>query len=147
MFKRVIKDLFAVFNLLMIVAMIVAFFFLVAGCASTQTQDPLGIFAMLDKELEKETVKIDKGWVVQDEDGWVWEYWAPQGKATIVLARCEYSFVRYQGIEHWTGTYYNQVTSFWGFGMLNRPQYQPDLEGLVGCVSWVENFMYGDYYI
>jgi hypothetical protein len=130
-----------------IFVMIIAMFFLLS-CASTGPRDPLGIFAILDQELEKDAAPVNKkGWVVQDEDGYLWEFWAPQGRATIVLARCEYSYMKITGVEKWIGRYYNQTTSLWGDGMRNRPHWDPNLQGLSGCVSWVEHFMYGDYYI
>jgi hypothetical protein len=132
---------------------IIGMFFLLSCATLTPEQQILkGMEDYLGLDLEEPEKYKDeeatlKGWVPQTDSGYVWEYWAPQGNATIVVARCEYSYMKLQGIRQWTGRYYNQATSLWGDDMRNRPHYQSGLEELAGCVKWVEHFMYGDYYI
>ena len=87
------------------------------------------------------------GWVAADEDGYVWEYRGRLGNTEIVLARCEYMFIRWNGIEKWKGWYYMKTQDFNGEGFDDRFVDNRNLDGLCGCVNWVAHQMYGDYYI
>ena len=147
MFKRVIKDLFAVFNLMMIVTLIVAFFFLIAGCA-TPRQDLLGIMGELDKELENKGKQWDEpyyadpdelGWVSINDDGNFWVFRTEQG----IIATCTYTYMKVSGIELWKGKMNNMRTDF-GF---DGAWVATDLDNLAGCVEWVSRQLMGGYYI
>jgi hypothetical protein len=99
----------------------------------------------LYEELEREPEVPEKrtGWVVQDNDGYVWEYHAQRGESVIeVVARCNYTFVKYSGVEEWQGVYYGTPTDFY---WSDPPTKVTD--GLSGCVSWVNHHLNGDYYI
>lgn len=83
-------------------------------------------------------------WVALDQDGYVWEYRAlAKYDDTQVVARCEYQYIKINGVEQWRGIYYNSGTDF-----DNKffPQ-KAYLENLASCVKWVNHFMYGDFYL
>jgi hypothetical protein len=117
------------------------------GCATVQKQGSSLFMDFLYEELEREPKqeKPEKrtGWIVQDDNGYRWEYHAQRRTDTIeVVARCEYTYIKYNGDEKWRGTYYGTPTDFYESDPPVR-----ETDGLSGCVSWVNHHLYGDYYI
>jgi hypothetical protein len=86
---------------------------------------------------------VDIGWVPVDDAGYHWEYRVRARYDNIqTLAKCEYTYMKVSSIEQWRGAYYGTPTDF----------YESDppvatVDGLSGCVSWVNHHMNGDYFI
>lgn len=116
------------------------------GCA---VNDPLGIFNELEQELNGE--QYDEDWEAEREVGWQaidqsgnhWVLYVPNDDGVLRIASCDYSYMKIRGVEKWKGQYYGMVDSMNHHG----PVFDNDLENLVGCVTWVERFLYGDFYI
>jgi hypothetical protein len=115
------------------------------GCATVQKQGSSLFMDFLYEELEREPEVPEKrtGWIVQDDNGFVWEYHAQRGVTAIeVVARCSYTYMKISGVEKWHGTYYGTPTDFYESDPPVR-----ETDGLSGCVTWVNHHMNGDYYI
>lgn len=101
-----------------------------------------------DFEMSTRPHAVERGWHPVDDDGYVWEYMSinRMGGLTIV-ARCEYTMIQWNGVEKWKGTYYVKSMDFSGNGFFDRFYDDANLDGLCGCVEWVNHNMIGDYYI
>lgn len=106
-----------------------------------QFENELGLYE------EEYTIPEDKplGWVPRTESGNHWSYWVLRGRERVLLASCDYSYMKVRGIELWNGTYYNITDDFAYYN--GQPLIESGLENLCGCVSWVNKFLNGDYYI
>jgi hypothetical protein len=116
------------------------------GCATVQSKGSSlfmdYLYEELEREPEEQKEEVKTGWIVQDKDGYRWELRANRGSNIEVVAICSYTFIKYQGVEKWRGVYYGTPTDF----------YESDppigeVDGLFGCVEWVNHHLYGDYFI
>ena len=124
------------------------------GCASGFEKN---LMSNWEKEMTHEDTQSKKtqkdlgqvGWLPQDKDGYLWEYHARgRGRVIQVVARCSYTFIRIRGVEKWNGTYYNILDDFGkGDQFDSFVTSWKRLDGLSGCVRWVEHFLYGDKFI
>jgi hypothetical protein len=123
--------------------------FLLISCATPNASTD--IMSNLEEELSKPEQNITqitecyRGWCPLKEDGYDWVFRVDGGSETDsqILGECYYTYMRVNGVELWNGTYYGYNTDFFGGG--NVPEKRAD--SLSGCVAWLENFIYGDWFI
>ena len=80
------------------------------------------------------------GWSSINDDGYFWVYRTEQG----IQATCTYTYMKVSGVEQWKGKINKKQTSFYG-GTGTVAKW--DLENLVGCVEWVEDYLMGGYWL
>lgn len=103
--------------------------------------DPNIILKGLEETL-KELPPPEEGWVVIDQDGYIWEYWTMRGDVLVTLGRCEYTYMRVSGVEIWRGTYHWSERDLY----MGSP-IQAETEGLHECTEWIMHHAIGDYYV
>ena len=115
------------------------------GCATTQGDILAGI--MDELEGPNQTYQVPKvmraGWQPTSDSGNHWVLRGFIGGGLHLLATCDYTYMKYNGVEKWKGRYFGMNESLNYHG----PVWDNDLNNLVGCVDWVKTFYYGDYTI
>ena len=67
--------------------------------------------------------------------------WALQDATGEMVGRCYYTYIKYNGVEHWQGVFYQKTSDFIG-----NPYFSQETNGLYECVRWVEQLALGGYY-
>jgi hypothetical protein len=111
---------------------------LLGGCVTTGGPDISGIMeGLLGELMEVPSLEDERaGWTVLDDDGKGWAYYADNE----IVARCVCTYVKYNGVERWRGTYLNIKTP-------SGKVLTKTTNSLAECTRWVDMFLYGDKYI
>jgi len=117
------------------------------GCATSKQGD---ILAGMMNELEgpkdqtyQVPTEITAGWQPTSTSGNHWVLRGYIGGKLNLLATCDYTYMKYNGVEKWKGRYFGMTDDM----NFHGPVWDSNLDNLVGCVNWVKMFYYGDYLI
>jgi hypothetical protein len=132
--------------------LLVALLFIL-GCVTNDSFES-NLLSMMEGQLNGNTLVLDDKvyagpkWVPVDKNGNTWELVTNGHRigTDLIIAKCEYTYMKVRGIRLWRGVYYMGVTDFFGGGFDKDFKRGDDLEELHGCVEWVNKQLLGDYY-